>query len=364
MKQTFKSLFIFSIFAFTFLLGSCNKVKESKAVFIGSSKKTIFLSDYLKKELKLVVINESDSLIIGEVTKLYKTEEGWIILDQTKTKGFYMVDIKGSIRAYFNRVGQGPEDYIHIYDFDVDEENKEINMLCYPNKIIVTDYAFNIKQVYPLNETYQNIACFEHHIYLYGKNRTVFCYSPVTSQVTEVISEGQLNQVFAYTYTVFHKVGDNLLFIAHEGDKIYNLQNGKATLFLTFDFEQKESIYQFMRGKVGIEPDQISMYPPKVYAFFETPRKTLCMVYANPVYRLCEVSVKDNSLINDGTLISMLPDFLPSQPNRKQLTGTAMDLLESIFGAIKKRGMIVESATIPLLKDEEERLVITTYDLN
>jgi len=90
----------------------------------------------------------------------------------------------------------------------------------------------------------------------------------------------------------------------------------QALPFLTIDFNKKEEIYQLMRGDeplIGL--DYIGMYPPKIHAIFETPQKTLCLVYSKVLYRLCEISLKDHTVINDGQLISDLPDFYVCQPN-------------------------------------------------
>ena len=359
------------LLAFFFLIG-CNNDKQSEAVFIGKSNKSIPLSiplsDYLEKTVQLVVVNESDSLIIGEVTKMYETEEGWIILDQRKTKGLYMVDRKGTIKAHFNHQGQGPEEYINICDFDVDEENKEIYILCYPSKIMVTDYAFNRKKTHPLAENYMSVACFDHHVYLYV-DRAVFSFSPASGQISEVLNEGSLKQIFGDTYSVFHKVGDELLYIAHGGDKLYKLKNGKALPFLTIDFENKEEIYQLMRGDEVLGGDKVLMYPPRIHAIFETPQKTLCLVYSKLFYYICEISLKDHTVINEGGVISVLPNFYVCQPNRKHLTGVAIDQLKDVYKKIQiaSEEMIVEPSLNQLNngeEEEEDRLVIATSMLS
>jgi len=335
MKERLSLFFFSSILALGFLLAGCNNVKDAEAVFIGKSNKSIPISDYLKKNVQLMVVNESDSLLIGEVSKMYETEEGWIILDRRKTKGLYMVNRKGAIIAHFNHQGQGPEEYISIYDFDVDEENKEIYILCYPSKIMVTDYTFNRKKTHPLAEIYGSVACFDHHVYLYS-DRAVFLFSPASGQISEVLNEGSLKQIWGNLHAVFHKVGDELFYIAHGGDKLYKLKNGKALPFLTIDFENKEEIYQLMRGDealIGLE--HLTKYPPKIHAIFETPQKTLCLVYSKPVYGLCEISLKDYTVINEGQLISVLPNFYVCQPNRKHLTGVAIDQLKDVYKKIQ-----------------------------
>jgi len=372
MKERLSLFFFSSILALGFLLAGCNNVKDAEAVFIGKSNKSIPISipisDYLKKNVQLMVVNESDSLLIGEVSKMYETEEGWIILDRRKTKGLYMVNRKGAIIAHFNHQGQGPEEYISIYDFDVDEENKEIYILCYPSKIMVTDYTFNRKKTHPLAEIYGSVACFDHHVYLYS-DRAVFLFSPASGQISEVLNEGSLKQIWGNLHAVFHKVGDELFYIAHGGDKLYKLKNGKALPFLTIDFENKEEIYQLMRGHKALGLEQLAMYPPKIHAIFVTPQKTLCLLYSKVVYGLCEISLKDHTVINDARIISVLPDFEVCQPNRKQLTGVAIDQLKDIFNYIKTKSeeMIVEPSLNQLKNegdDEEERLVIATSMLS
>jgi len=372
MKERLSLFFFSSILALGFLLAGCNNVKDAEAVFIGKSNKSIPISipisDYLKKNVQLMVVNESDSLLIGEVSKMYETEEGWIILDRRKTKGLYMVNRKGAIIAHFNHQGQGPEEYISIYDFDVDEENKEIYILCYPSKIMVTDYTFNRKKTHPLAEIYGSVACFDHHVYLYS-DRAVFLFSPASGQISEVLNEGSLKQIWGNLHAVFHKVGDELFYIAHGGDKLYKLKNGKALPFLTIDFENKEEIYQLMRGDealIGLE--HLTKYPPKIHAIFETPQKTLCLVYSKPVYGLCEISLKDYTVINEGQLISVLPNFYVCQPNRKHLTGVAIDQLKDVYKKIQiaSEEMIVEPSLNQLNngeEDEEDRLVIVSCEL-
>lgn len=352
-----------NILIITLVMGSCNSVTKSNEFYIGSSNQTIPIGTYLNKNVSLIAVGEKDSLIIGEVSKLLKLEDGWFILDQNKTKGIYKIDRNGNIEAHYMRFGEGPNEYIDIYDFDVNVENNEINLLCYPNKILVMDYAFNLKHVYPLAEPYENIACFQNKVYLYGKNRTVFCLNPDTKQEIKIVSEGPMEQVSGYTNPVFHKVGDKLLFIARGSDRLYSILDGKATPIITLDYENKEEICKEMKEK-GVQLSAFSMRPPRVYSFFETSRKTLCMIYSNPIFRICEFSLKNNTVLKDGQYISTIPSFMSCQSGKNKLIGTAMGLYGPLIEGIKKSGLVIESKNLPIKNDNEEQLFIMTYDIN
>lgn len=352
------------LFLIVIFFSACNQNQNKKGIFIGENQESYYLKDFISNTVKLVAIEEDDSLLIGEFTKLLKTDSAYYVLDQMKTKALYKVSTKGNILSSFHHVGNGPNEYVHIYDFDIDKKNNEILILCYPNKIIVTDLDYNIKRIHPLKDTYGNVACHLGKIYLYGKDRTLFSFNPKTEEVTVIICEGKLNQVNGYSYDVFHRTQDELLFIAHCGDKIYSLQDGKARLKMTLDFKNKKERYKLMAGEQEIARNKISMFPPHIYSIYKAGSKKYCILYSDMIFRICIFDTQKQTVIKDGPLISFpLPGDFTSQNINDNIVANAFGRLDDIRKLFDANYVVTDNSK-KISTETEESNVLIFYKMN
>ncbi len=87
---------------------------------------------------RTIHFNESDSLFCGMVSKLDCVNDTIYILDMFKNKGLYAYSPDGSLLFAYTAVGNGPEEFLGIADFQIDSDH--ISLLDnHQQKIIILD---------------------------------------------------------------------------------------------------------------------------------------------------------------------------------------------------------------------------------
>ena len=124
-------------------------------------------------ELQSLIFLDS-SKIIGDIDKIIHFDDKFYILDKSKAEKVYCFDEHGKFLCNFGRKGRGPSEYLALYDFTIDQCNREL--LVYDGKKIL---------YYDLN------GCFikQRKIDLFGKNLCV-----IDSTGTILINQG--NTIF------------------------------------------------------------------------------------------------------------------------------------------------------------------------
>jgi len=76
--------------------------------------------------IKLETTNES---LIGDVSKIFYTNNLFIVLDNKLTNSVFIFDGKGNFISVINKLGKGPGEYTKIYDIAFDELNDVVHIL-------------------------------------------------------------------------------------------------------------------------------------------------------------------------------------------------------------------------------------------
>ncbi len=136
-----------STILFAIIVSSCtqNTTKKNdyhEINFANVINKEVKFSSILDSSYQLIPLETSDN-IIGRVSKIHLTKNNIFILDAMSSKSLFVFDRTGNFNAKIGGVGKGPHEYTLPYDFFVDEENKQIQILDSDNRIIVYDYTGN-----------------------------------------------------------------------------------------------------------------------------------------------------------------------------------------------------------------------------
>ena len=105
-----------------------------------------FLSDFCDKA-QTIILENSDSSLLGEIYKLFHTNDRLYIFDFNVITGGTVseFDMGGQFIKRYGRVGRGPGEYIRLYDFTVDEQNRIMYLLDFQTGRIIS-YNLNSGQ--------------------------------------------------------------------------------------------------------------------------------------------------------------------------------------------------------------------------
>lgn len=134
----------FNILAFFLsLLFACSKQdapsnSNATTLSIGvNNSKNKSMSDYLLIK-DVIVLKQNEEQLLGRVTKLSKTEEGYLIMDRSMSKAIFHYDFEGYQISKLTRNGKGPGEVGRVSDFWFDNQNKRLSILSInPNKKLV-----------------------------------------------------------------------------------------------------------------------------------------------------------------------------------------------------------------------------------
>lgn len=120
------------IFGFLFLLASCvSKEAELSSEFVTikvSSERRINFSDVFE-EPEIIKLEQCDSCLIGDISKVIKDDSGFYILDRNRSEAIFKFDLKGNFIFKIDAKGEGPGQYMLAHDFDLLDKEGELIIL-------------------------------------------------------------------------------------------------------------------------------------------------------------------------------------------------------------------------------------------
>ena len=242
-------LFIISIISILFVC-FCQNKQEYDPVFIGSDSELYFNS--IVDSALVLPLEMKEDFIVGEVSKMNFMDSLCFILDK-KTNSIYSFNELGTHVGTLNKHGQGPEEYLSIYDFDIDRENKRINLLCYPPMIMITDLDFNLDSIIKLDNYFERIAVHDGEVYLYSdQDRSLNVLNVPDGKIKQILVEKNMPQLFMADELVFHHIGNELLYIAVGSDIVHQIEDGQVKDLFVLDYDLKNNQKTNERSKTTI----------------------------------------------------------------------------------------------------------------
>lgn len=294
--------FIISIIGIL-LLSSCHNKVENVYMFIGSDSELHFNS--IVDSALVVPLEMKKEFIVGDVSKMNFIDSLCFILDK-KTYSIYSFNEFGKYVGTLNKHGQGPEEYLSIYDFDIDRENKRINLLCYPPMIMITDLDFNLDSIIKLDNYFERIAVHDGEVYLYSdQNRSLNVLNVPDGKIEQKLVEKNMPQLFMADELVFHHIGNELLYIAVGSDIVHQIEDGQVKDLFVLDYDSKKTIKRLMKGQKQLSPQELLQYsPPRIQTIYKQ-KDEYCMIYTYKcLVRNCKLSTVSNQVLEDGLLIN------------------------------------------------------------
>ena len=98
-------------------------------------------SDILYGEVLYIRLELTDRSIIGRFAKVLVENDMIFIMDDTPTNNkVFIFDKQGSLISRISARGQGPNEYVSIYDFFVDMQSQIIGIYCITGRILKYDF--------------------------------------------------------------------------------------------------------------------------------------------------------------------------------------------------------------------------------
>ena len=120
----------------------------------------------LVDSIQYLPLETNDSSLIGNISRIVATPHQIFVGDRLANSVF-VFNKQGKFLHKICRQGRGPEEYIRLYDFDVNEQDSSIYFYC-GTHIQIYDYNGNYKQTVPIDSSLfpTTMAVSNHCIYL------------------------------------------------------------------------------------------------------------------------------------------------------------------------------------------------------
>lgn len=231
-----KRTFLFSLLSLT-LLSACQEQQgksdsetiQTLEIDIQAEESKRPLSDFA--ENTLVVLPTSDSLLIGEIYRVCSQGDYIYVSDGAN---LYKFLLNGNYQGRISRQGQGPEEYINIGDFHIDDQGDAWLSCRNNNSIYQYSWDNEFKQRIKVDLWMEHIFWHDKGLYIYSGNETGFNnayqlhYLNLDNKQIEhhfkPIDKYMSQYLFVFMTNIFQKAKDNAAYFTQMfNDTIYSL---------------------------------------------------------------------------------------------------------------------------------------------
>ena len=200
-----------------------------------------------------IPLETNDQCLIKEITDIQESKGFlWIVSDGK----LYQFTSNGRFVKMIGTVGQGPEEYISVWDMQVNNQQEQVVILDYFGRKIMT-YNFDGQllsaQSLPEGYAYNAIYGKGSNLYLYSISNSVFpdllLYKGDQHSDTISISERTMGKEGFLGNTFMYSVNDETGLYHYFNDTIYRVQNHKLVPKYLLDFGKLK--YSFAETELG-----------------------------------------------------------------------------------------------------------------
>ncbi|GAB6008815.1 6-bladed beta-propeller [Dysgonomonas reticulitermitis] len=250
------SVFIY-VFCLLIIVGCKTGNKQANNLFaeniieinLSTNKNKVLYSE-LFDSLKYICLETTDDILIKEITRLKYVDEKIYILDK-RSQTVFCFDMGGKLCWKIHSLGQGPQEYTQLTDFDIDAENNKIYLFSHRDKILVYDLLGNFVKKYNIKLGGNSFAYDENQMFIYagtasnekdnsGVNNYLFLFNENKNTV-----EGKLPFKPDKRYGSVHSYNSPNAFCHYDGEirffmpfsnNIYSIKGDSLYIKYHFDF--------------------------------------------------------------------------------------------------------------------------------
>ncbi len=94
-------------------------------------------------EFEYISLETTQQSLLGSVDRLIVYDDKLFVLDKAYSNKIFVFTKDGEFIRTIGKVGKGPEEYTNIEDFTINEDTKDINVLCYPSTVFIYNMKGN-----------------------------------------------------------------------------------------------------------------------------------------------------------------------------------------------------------------------------
>jgi outer membrane protein assembly factor BamB len=275
------SVFIY-VFYLLIIVGCKTGNKQANNLFaeniieinLSTNKNKVLYSE-LFDSLKYICLETTDDILIKEITRLKYVDEKIYILDK-RSQTVFCFDMGGKLCWKIHSLGQGPQEYTQLTDFDIDKENNKLYLFSFRDKILVYDlsgnfikeyntelggksFAYNKGQIYIYADTFFNEADKSgenNYLFLFNENKDTlegkFPFnidkrygSTITYNSSNAFChyEGEVRFFIPFSNNVYSIKGDSIYIKYHFDFGEYNLPDNYFDNYTTNDIRESKYAY-------------------------------------------------------------------------------------------------------------------------
>ena len=202
------------------------------------------LSDFAE-EVKMIPLEFTDDCILGEIEKIVMSDSCIFIMEGDNQKGIYVFDHTGKYLYRIGSRGQGPEEFVDLSDFSLNEEERLIYLYDLARtKVLVFSFEGDFIKDIQMNYYADNFEYQNGLFYLYREN--VVYGDPLYSLVIKDDKGKTVNKYYpvieklSYTHDcIFRKLDNEILFVEDMRDSIFTIRGDKLTPRYIVDYKDK-----------------------------------------------------------------------------------------------------------------------------
>lgn len=244
---------IFYIILFLFFIACTSTKNDQKGVEFGdivsipiTDLETTYgkLSDFAE-DVKIVPLEFSDDCILGEIKKIVMSDSCIFVLENENQKGIYVFDHIGKYLYRIGNRGQGPEEFVDISDFSLNEEEQLIYLYDLARKkVLVFSYEGDFIKDIQMNYYADNFEYQNGLFYLYRESPSFG--DPLCSLVIKDENGNTVNKFYPVIKKlprihecIFRKLDNQILFVEHMRDSIFTIKGDKLSPKYYIDYKDK-----------------------------------------------------------------------------------------------------------------------------
>ena len=224
----------------TFLINCSKPIKNNSIIISPKLKGEIIQLSTFISEINLIPLETTADCLIAEVGKVLISEQKIYVLDRS-TSSIFIFDRWGKFLTKIQDVGHGSEEYIHLIDFDV--INDEIFLLDYTGKkIIHYDQQYKFIQATSLSFYASQFGIMDKSFIFKCEpmNNSGDPYFILTSKEGEVIKTiDQLSATGKYNWgevSFFTRNQTDIMISKLYDNSIFQVKNNKINEYIQLDF--------------------------------------------------------------------------------------------------------------------------------
>lgn len=269
--------------------------------------------------ISYIPLETTKDIVIGSIDKMEAFDSYFFILDK-RTKKIWCFDSLGKYIFQIDKKGKGPGEYLDIFDFNIDKENKQILVLDRNSqKILYYDFSGQYLKDVQLDVKARLFALLNNKFLLYTSGVDIYMKKENNDYGYNLFLS-DLNGKVEHRFFIYNEITDNLwrhnvfvknktgvMFHYARNDTIYNFNdNGELTVKYLFDFDKQRMPLEKILDKTKLSsytdnPNYVNIseiYCSDLYTFiaYTYERRSRFILRNNETNKIINVRFLENDI--------------------------------------------------------------------